>query len=269
MTRFVSHRRNEAEEIAVRRRGRVIFNYTLVITSCARHDLLRITLDSFIKYADLLPAATIIVEDGGVDAPAWLSSDHQKNNLPNTQFIKNDPKLGQVASIDRGYAEVKTPYIFHCEDDWQFIATGFVIPSYDILKEYSGISQVDLRGPAWGHTLVDDPRYPFKIAEPGWGGGYGGLAWNPGLRRLCDYKNVFGTFMEHAVPAEKHSDAETARIEGLNKPSPTGHEKNAWKEAYFSQMMLDREFNIASLDKEYVRHTGRHRPTDGSTAWRH
>ena len=268
MTRFVSHRRNEAEEIAVRRRGRVIFNYTLVITSCARHDLLRITLDSFIKYADLLPVATVIVEDGGVDAPAWLSCDHQKNNLPNTQFIKNDPKLGQVASIDRGYAEVKTPYIFHCEDDWQFIATGFVIPSYDILKDYSGISQVDLRGPAWGHTLVDDPRYPFKIAEPGWGGGYGGLAWNPGLRRLCDYKNVFGTFTGHAVPAEAHADGETARIEALKLKSPTSHERNAWKETYFSQVMLDKEFNIASLNKEFVRHTGRHRPTDGSTAWK-
>jgi hypothetical protein len=257
------------EKIAVKRRGLVIFDYTLVITSCNRHDLLRITLDSFIKYSDLMPVATVIVEDGNVDAPAWLYCDHQKNNLPNTTFIKNVPKLGQVASIDRGYAEVKTPYIFHCEDDWQFIAPGFVIPSYDILKDYPGISQVNLRGASWGHTLIDDPRYPFKIAEPGWGGGYGGLAWNPGLRRTCDYKNVFGTFMEHAVPAEKHSDAEQQRIEGLKKPSPTEHERNAWKETYFSQMMLDREFNIASLDKEYVRHTGRHRPTDGSTAWRH
>lgn len=223
-----------------------MFDYTLVLTSCNRHPLLRITLDSFIKYADVKPVHTIIVEDGQVDAPEWLNCDHQRNNLPKT-WIKNNPKIGQVPSIDKAYAEVKTEYLFHCEDDWEFLDTGFVVRSYDILKEYPGISQVNLRGSKWGHTLIDDPRYPFKIAEPGWGGGYGGLAWNPGLRRLSDYKEVFGTFMEHK----------------------TGSERNAWRETFYSQMMLDRHFNIASLDKEYVRHTGRHCPTDGSgQGWR-
>jgi hypothetical protein len=230
---------------------------------------LRITLDSFIKYADIKPVATVIVEDGGVDAPGWLDCDHQKQNLPNKIWIKNVPKLGQVASIDRAYAEIKTEYIFWMEDDWEFLDTGFMVKSYDILKEYPGISQVNLRGSRWGHTLVDDPRYPFKIAEPGWGGGYGGLAWNPGLRRLSDYTEVFGTFMEHAAPAEKHSDAETQRIVALQGKMSNDHERNAWRETYFSQRMLDHHFNIASLDKEYVRHTGRHCPTDGSTAWKH
>jgi hypothetical protein len=246
----------------------MLFDYTLALTSCNRHALLRITLDSFIKYADIKPVATVIVEDGGVDAPGWLDCDHQKQNLPNKIWIKNVPKLGQVASIDRAYAEIKTEYIFWMEDDWEFLDTGFIVKSYDILKEYPGISQVNLRGSRWGHTLVDDPRYPFKIAEPGWGGGYGGLAWNPGLRRLSDYKEVFGTFMEHAAPAEKHSDDETQRIVALQGKMSSDHERNAWRETYFSQMMLDRHFNIASLDKEYVRHTGRHCPTDGSTAWR-
>lgn len=242
--------------------------YTLVVTACNRNALLRITLDSFIKYADVKPVATVIIEDGGAEKPGWLDCDHQKNNLPNTTYIKNDPKLGQVPSIDLAYSKVETEFLLHCEEDWEFLDTGFIVKSYDILKEYPGISQVNLRGPRWGHTLIDDPRYPFKIAEPGWGGGYGGLAWNPGLRRLSDYKAVFGTFMQHGAPAEKHSNDETQRIASLQKPSPTNHERNAWKETYFSQMMLDAHFNIASLDKEYVRHTGRHCPTDGSTAWR-
>jgi hypothetical protein len=242
--------------------------YSVVLTSCNRHDLLRVTLDSFIKYADVKPVATIIIEDGGVDAPSWLYCDHQNQNLPNKTWITNRPKRGQVASIDLGYSLVKTDLIFHCECDWQFIDTGFIRASYDILRQYSGISQVDLRGPAWGHTLVDDPRYPFKIAEPGWGGGYGGLAWNPGLRRLSDYKRVFGTFMEHRTPAEKHSDDEAQRMASLNMSGINDNARNAWKETYFSQMMLDKEFNIASLNKEFCRHTGRHRPTDGSTAWK-
>jgi hypothetical protein len=242
--------------------------YSLVVTACNRNALLRTTLDSFIKYADVKPVATIIIEDGGAEYPAWLDCDHQKNNLPNKTYIRNDPKLGQVASIDLAYSKVETDLILHAEEDWDFLATGFIRESYNILREYSGISQVNLRGPNWGHTLIDDPRYPFKIAEPGWGGGYGGLAWNPGLRRLSDYKKVFGTFMQHKTPAEKHSDDETQRIAGLQKPKPTDHERNAWKETYFSQMMLDANFNIASLPIEYCRHTGRHCPTDGSTAWK-
>lgn len=239
--------------------------YSLVVTSCGRHDLLRVTLDSFIKYADVKPIQTILVEDGGLDAPGWLTCSHQEQNLPNKIWIKNDPKLGQVPSIDRGYAEVKTDWIFHLEDDFEFLDTGFIRQSYNILIDYSGISQVDLRGPKWGHTLIDDPRYPFKIAEPGWGGGYGGLAWNPGLRRLSDYKEVFGTFSEHDTTAAQYVETEAKRVAA---PSVPMHVSNAWKETYFSQKMLDRHFNIASLNKEFCRHIGRHRPCDGSTTWK-
>lgn len=242
--------------------------YTMVVTACNRNPLLLIMLDSFIKYADVKPVKTVIIEDGNADRPGWLDCSHQKNNLPNTVWIKNNPKLGQVASIDLGYSKVETEMIFHTEEDWEYLDTGFIRASYNILMDNPGISQVNLRGSRWGHTLVDDPRYPFKIAEPGWGGGYGGLAWNPGLRRLSDYKKVFGTFMEHAVPAEQHSDAESKRIVELQNKLSNDHARNAWRETYFSQMMLDAHFNIASLDKEYVRHTGRHCPTDGSTAWR-
>ncbi|MET0605118.1 MAG: hypothetical protein ABWZ80_01560 [Beijerinckiaceae bacterium] len=33
----------------------------------------------------------------------------------------NDPKLGQMRSIDRLYDSVVTPYVIHLEDDWEFI----------------------------------------------------------------------------------------------------------------------------------------------------
>ena len=231
------------------------FNYTLVVTSCNRHNLLLKTLDSFIKYANVLPEHTVIIEDGGVEAPDWILCDHQKRNLPKL-WIKNDPKLGQTASIDRAYAEVKTEYLFHCEDDWEFFEPGFITESYKILREYPSISQVNLRGPMWGHTLINDPIYPFKIAEPGWGGGYGGLAWNPGLRRLSDYRNVFGTFMQHSVAVEQHVSNEIKRFAGLGikvNPLKAG---NAWREAFYSQMMIDRGFRIASLDGAYTQHIG-------------
>ena len=232
------------------------FEYTLVITSCNRHPLLLRTLDSFIQYSDVKPKATIIVEDGGVNAPDWIKCEHQTRNLPNKVWITNNPKLGQVGSIDRAYSEVTTEYIFHCEDDWEFLAPGFIFKSYEILNTYPHISQVNLRGDSWGHTLVNDPRYPFKIAEPGWGGGYGGLAWNPGLRRLSDYKNVFGTFATYDVAADGHVAAERQRLSGLGIHSAPGSSCDAWKETYYSKVMLANGFNIASLNRQYVQHIG-------------
>jgi len=44
-------------------------NISLVVTSCARHDLLRQTLDSFITTTDMQPRETIIVEDSDTPMP--------------------------------------------------------------------------------------------------------------------------------------------------------------------------------------------------------
>ncbi len=40
-------------------------NYSLVITSCGRFDLLRRTVTSFLKFADVQPKQYILVEDSG------------------------------------------------------------------------------------------------------------------------------------------------------------------------------------------------------------
>ena len=40
--------------------------------------------------------------------------------------LVNAVQLGQMRSIDRAYAQVTTPLIFHCEDDWLFTRGGFI-----------------------------------------------------------------------------------------------------------------------------------------------
>lgn len=209
-----------------------MFDYTLVLTSCARHSLLKRTLDSFIKYADVKPVKTVIGEDGGLDAPGWMNEDYVKRGLPNLVWIKNCPKLGQIPNIDKVYSNVETEYFFHLEDDFEFLETGFMEESYKILEAYPEVSQCNLRGWEWFHPSVDDSRFPFKLAQPGFCGFWGGLSWNPGLRRSSDYKNVFGTFMElvPSLPSE---------FNGVN----------AQREAYFSKMMLDRGYVVAALKK--------------------
>jgi hypothetical protein len=216
-----------------------MFDYTLVVTSCNRHSLLRRTLDSFIKYADIPPVHTVIVEDGEVGAPDWMECSHQRDNLPKT-WITNSSNIGQLANIDRGYAEVKTEYLFHCEDDWEFFETGFVRESYEILANYSVVSRVGLLDTDQIIPVIDDPRFPFRIAQPYFHGFWGGMSWQPGLRRLSDYKKVFGTFSGQVLPETfkgRHFDC------------------NALREAYFSNMMLDRGYVTAEL-KRCVRHIG-------------
>ena len=216
-----------------------MFDYTLVVTSCNRHALLRRTLDSFIKYADILPVTTIIVEDGSVDAPDWIDCPHQNNNLPK-MWIKNPRRLGQLANIDRRYSEVNTEYLFHCEDDWEFFETGFVRESYEILAAHPRVSRVGLLDKDQIIPVINDPRFPFRIAQPYFHGFWGGMSWQPGLRRLSDYKKVFGTFSGQVLP-------ETFKGRSFDC--------NAFREAYFSHMMLGRGYVTAEL-RQCVRHIG-------------
>ena len=58
------------------------------------------------------------------------------------QVIVNRPSLGQIASIDKAYATVTTPYIFHCEDDWRFFRSGFIESSLALLQLDRSISVV-------------------------------------------------------------------------------------------------------------------------------
>ena len=89
---------------------------TLIITSCNRNNLLSKTLCSFAKFNTYPIKECIIVEDSS------FILDISRLDIPHLDYpirvISNRKNIGQVRSIDRAYAEVKTPYIFHCEDDW-------------------------------------------------------------------------------------------------------------------------------------------------------
>src|ERR1035441_5909366 len=108
---------------------------TLVLTSCGRYDLLSQTLESFYKFNTYSIKEVIIVED-------WN-------------------REGQIKSIDKAYARVKTPYIFACEDDWCFYKSGFIEKSLEILEKYPKILQVWLRehNDTNGHPIVKLPQF--------------------------------------------------------------------------------------------------------------
>ena len=119
-------------------------------------------------------------------------------------MLFNDPPRGQMKSIDRAYADVTTPFIFHCEDDWRFFRSGFIEESLLLLAHFADISTVLCR--RRGQNLMHDViayssgvsrfsgvefRRPAVGAHEFWGG----YSLNPGLRRLADYQRI-GPFGE-------------------------------------------------------------------------
>ncbi|AZE46237.1 hypothetical protein C4K04_0535 [Pseudomonas chlororaphis] len=167
---------------------------TLVVTSCGRLDLLKLTLESFDRFNSAPIRELFITEDAGDERVRTAVPAHWKDHCT---FFVNRPKLGQLASIDLAYEQVKTPYIFHCEDDWEFYRPGFVEDSKAILEQRPDILQVWLR--SYAHDLrVHSPYihlgareliggvpcYPLISDKPEWQS----FSLNPGLRRMAEYR---------------------------------------------------------------------------------
>lgn len=109
-------------------------NVTFFLTSCKRHDLLKICLESFNKYNTYHIERGIIIEDSDQDI-SWCKD--VLTNIPNLELINTGGRKGQIRNIDRCYAMIDTPYVFHCEDDFQFIKSGFIEPSIKVLEAES------------------------------------------------------------------------------------------------------------------------------------
>jgi protein O-GlcNAc transferase len=163
---------------------------TVVVTSCDRYDLLSRTLESFLdKNTDRGIARILVVEDGEGD-PTFVCQRF------GAEAIRIGKRIGQIAAIDFGYSHVKTPFIFHLEDDWEFYRSGFVERSRAILEVDPSTILVSLR--AWnntsGHPLSfqsEDRR--FGVMATNFNGIWHGFTFSPGLRRLADYKRL-GSF---------------------------------------------------------------------------
>ena len=157
--------------------------YDVALTSCGRFDLLARTLDSLLPRLEGPVRQILICEDSGDpavrDAVAPYGDD--------IAVLINSPKLGHIRSIDRLYSHVRADWIFHCEDDWQFFRAGFIAESFAFLGASETVSMVALRalsdfkpgrfGP--DGLAVDISAYPCA-----------GLQFNPGLRRLGDYRKI-------------------------------------------------------------------------------
>ena len=165
----------------------------MVLTSCGRQDLLQQTLDSFLRFNTYPLSRIVIIEDGEEQKNAALERRYAE--LP-FSWVSTGSRVGQIRAIDMAYAHVDSEYIFHCEDDWEFYAGGFIEKSLEVLSGNRAVLQV------WLRALNDTNRHPIRspllhakgvpyrlmqtnFASDEWGTWHG-FTFNPGLRRTSD-----------------------------------------------------------------------------------
>ena len=167
-------------------------HYDLIVTSCRRFDLLCTTLKSFKEFADTPPRTVIVIEDSDLEEVKTETL----AIFPDAIVINNDPQIGQMASIDKAYSYATSDYIFHCEDDWEFFRGNFIVESKKILDHLPKASMVSLRPRSELNPKVrNQPKQTIKgleyfVADPNAHPEYFGYSFNPGLRRLKDFKET-------------------------------------------------------------------------------
>lgn len=176
-------------------------NITFFLTSCKRHDLLKICLESFEKYNTYPIQRGIIIEDSAEDIS--YAKDILKS-IPQLEIINTSGRKGQLKNIDRCFAMIDTEYVFHCEDDFVFHKSSFIEPSIKILKSdpkcinvwlspYLRAWETDTRILPKDHrqlTLDDTTYWPVNNPIEGeWGLGF---TFQPAVHRLADWKKYGG-----------------------------------------------------------------------------
>lgn len=163
---------------------------TLFITSCGRPELLKRTLISFVKYNTYPIEEVILCEDSGIK----YIVDFVKDLLPyKIIFCYNETCIGQMKTIEKYSRFIKTPYVFHLEDDYEFFDNGFIELSFKIMDTDNNISQVLLEDDQHSYPKIDinnplcykimnyDPNiYDYKTID----GPLSIFSWRPSLKRI-------------------------------------------------------------------------------------
>ena len=242
-----SEKEKEEAEIYEQNRPKVSF----VMTACGRPDLMEKTLDSFFKF-NTYPIERYIITEDSMDPLVFdecnrLNSEKYNNKL---EFVFNNPKLGQSKSIDLAYNMIDTEYVFHCEEDWEFYDDEFIEQSLSILQADSKVLQAWIRPKTdrilneikpdiyhIGNIAVRDvlPKsFMVKGALPGGKDlivkDYMGFSWNPGLKRMSDYKllkdGYSGFKAEHMIDAFYRSHKNNYKVVSLSESDDQGFVKH-------------------------------------------
>lgn len=114
---------------------------TFTITTCKRYDLFEKTMNSFLaccKDLHLIDEWLCVDDNSSAE-----DREKMKTNYPFfTFYFKTVEEKGHPRSMNIIHRTVKTPYIFHMEDDWEFFyPSNYITQCLEILSQKSDIGQ--------------------------------------------------------------------------------------------------------------------------------
>ena len=163
---------------------------TLFITSCGRPELLKRTLESFVKFNTYPIKEAVLCEDSGI--PNIVDFVTTIVPFP-LLFCYNHERIGQMKTIEKYTKLIQTPYVFHLEDDYEFFDSGFIELSFKIMDSDPKISQVLLEDEQHGYFKVDigNPLCykiltdnPLRVEANNGDGALNIFSWRPSLKRI-------------------------------------------------------------------------------------
>lgn len=169
----------------------------MVVTSCRRIDLLERTLRSFFKFNTYPLKEIIVIED---------SDDERIFNIlemfPDQpiRVIFNKVNIGQLRSVDKAYADVQTPYIFHIEDDWDFTGCDVIASLRDVMiaepETLMALARTesDMKGYVRSLTTKRANGVPYKRLYPELHFMWFTFTFNPSLKRTAEYRQIEGGY---------------------------------------------------------------------------
>lgn len=225
---------------------------SFVMTACGRPDLMEKTLDSFFKF-NKYPIEKYIITEDSMDPEVFeeckrLNAEKYNNQL---EFIFNNVKLGQARSIDLAYSKIETEYVFHCEEDWEFYKGEFIEKSLKVLSNDEQVLQAWIRPKSdkilndisssiiakIGGISVRQVLPKSFMVKGGMPNGtdlivrdYMGFSWNPGLKRMSDYKLLskgYSSFKaEHLIDGFYRSHPKKFKVVSISENDEDGYVKH-------------------------------------------
>ena len=174
---------------------------TAVITSFNRRDLLYRNIRSLLQLCTGEIQELIIIEDSGDSSmKKWMLDTYSNYTL-----IINEKNIGAYESIELAYSQVKTPYVLHIEDDWEFIRGGFIEPAIKVLESDKTIMQVNLEHNPLMSSLpeiLNTDGVKYQIVGTDDNGWWHGFTCHPSVRSMAAYE-VTKPWTQYSSPTEE------------------------------------------------------------------